>query len=162
MPAGVDVDVSDVAVISALNTPGGAVFKWRDDTVSNILRVAIGTSPVNNPANAVHRGGAPTGGIAYKAAWASDRVGSNGHTVRGTVFNGSDHADIVEFGRGPSFKFQRFSWTRWGGEIGSVGRTGEAVGTHGRGTGPRAGRHILRNAVNFVMPSATGGTYTPL
>ena len=139
MAEGVEVDIDDRAIITALNAPGRPVFRWRDEQARAITNRAINTSPVNSPLNAMHRGGAVG---TYKASWGFDRVGSNGHVVRATIFNSADHADIVEFGRRGSSGYERFSWTRWGGEIRGVPH----------GTSGRPGKHILRNATNSVAP----------
>lgn len=158
MAEDVDVHIDDRLIISALNTPGGGVFEWRDNTARKIIDVAIAASPINNPLNAVHRGGVVG---TFKASWGFDRRGSNGHRVQATIYNGADHAEFVEFGRSPSSEYQRFSWTVWGGEIRSVGGRGTR-GRVGDGTAGRDGKHVLRNATNAVMPGETGGTYTPL
>jgi hypothetical protein len=157
MASDVRVEVDDIAIISALNTPGGGVYEWRDGVGHDIAMRAMITSPINNPLNAVHREGVVG---TYKKSWAWGRQGSNGHRVRAIVFNSADHAEFVEFGRSASNKYQRFSWSRWNGDIRSVG--GVVEGRPRLGTRSRDGKHILRNACNSVMPGATGGTYTPL
>jgi len=139
MAADVEVHISDRAIISALNTPGGAVSNWRDDIGDRVTTKAIVTSPVNDPMNAHHRGGEVG---QFKRSWGWDRVGSNGHRVRATIYNGAPHAEYVEEGRKPSFKQQRFSWTGWRGESRTVPST--------RG---RQGKHILRDALLAVMGS---------
>lgn len=146
----VRVNITDRSVISACNTPGGVVFEWRDDVAEKITRAAIIASPVNDPLNAVHRGGEVG---EYQRSWGFDRVGSNQHRVRATIYNGADHADIVEFGRRASFKSQVFSWGEFNppGDIRRVGFTRS-----------RPGNHILRDATNRVMVTATGGAYSPL
>jgi hypothetical protein len=151
MASDVEVDITDIAIISALNTPGGAIHGWRNETAIAITAQAIATAPVNDPLNATHRGGVVG---TYKRSFGWDSVGSNGHRVRATIFNGAGHADIVEFGRRESGGYERFAWRGWV-PPGSIDATT-------RGTSARPGRHILRNAVNGVMPSATGGAYAPL
>jgi Bacteriophage HK97-gp10, putative tail-component len=145
----VDVDIDDALIIRALNVPGGDVFEWRDDVAERIIAFARGASPVNDPLNAMHRGGAV--GI-YAASWSWSRVGSNRHRVRATVRNDADHAQLVEYGRGPSTGRETFSWTEWGGAIRTLRR-----GTRGWG-----GKHVLRNAANAVLPAASGGTVGPI
>lgn len=151
----VEVRITDRTVISALNTPGGAVYEWRDETMRAIADRAWMRSPVNSPLNARHRGGV-TG--EYKRGWRVSRGGSNGHRVRLTVSNISDHAIYVEEGRSPSTKFQAFSWSRWGGETRWVGRPtranfrrGGRLPRGGGGTAGRPGKHVLRNATNLVL-----------
>lgn len=151
MAGGVDVHITDRAIITALNTPGGAVFDWRDDTAEKVGLRAIALSPINNPLDATHRGGLVG---TYKASWGWDRVGSNGHEVRATIYNAAAHADIVEFGRNSSNGPEVFGWTQHV-------PPGE-VDVHLHGTRGRLGRHVLLNAVNGVMPEATGGTFVPL
>jgi hypothetical protein len=147
MARGVTVDISNALIITALNVPGQPVHNWSERVERRIRTRATSSSPVNNPLNAEHRGGVVG---TYKASWRGDRIGTNGHKVRCTVINVSDHAAVVEYGRSGSKKYQRFSWTRWGGDI----RVAE---TRGRG-----GQHILRDATNAVMPGMTNGRYTPL
>lgn len=147
MPEDVRVEITDATVISALNTPGGLVFQWRNDTERAVLERCYATSPVNDVANAAHRGGMVG---EFKASWVTRRRGGR-HRVGFEIENFSDHAIYVEEGRGPSSKRQTFSWTEWGGDTRTVS-----------GTRGREGQHILRNAVNRVLSSATGGAYTPL
>jgi hypothetical protein len=155
MPDGVRVHVTNQTVISALNTPGGAVYEWRDKVMHDIQDRAVLRSPVNNPANARHRGGVVG---TYRRGWRTSRAGSNGHRVRLTVSNVADHATFVEFGRSASSKFQVFSWTRWGGRIGWVGAdtaaNQERAGHYDRmggATAARPGKHVLKNATNYVL-----------
>jgi hypothetical protein len=145
---------SDVQV-HACNTPGGAVFEWRDDVGDRATNVAIGFSPVGLVADAGSRGGVVG---TFKASWGWDRVGSNGHTVRATIYNGSDHAEFVEFGRGPSGKRQVFTWSVFGGDWVTAG----PGNTDMRMTGGFEGQHVLQRAINAVLGEATGGAYTPI
>ncbi len=145
----VQVDVSDRAVISALNTPGGAVHEWRDDTAEKVTFAAIRRSPVGNPLDALHSGGNVG---TYKRSWGFDRVGSNQHRLQFTVFNGAEHADIVEFGRRATSKDQYFAW--------SMATPPGAARWYTR-TGSRQGQHVLRDATNRVMSQAVSG-YVPL
>jgi hypothetical protein len=140
MASDVQVTVTDRTVIQALNTPGGLVFDWRDEVAAETIRIAEAMSPVNNVLNARHRAGW-TG--EYKQSWGFDRMGSNGHTVRATIYNGANHADIVEYGRSASSRPETFSWT---------GHSPPgSVSMHRRGTGSRVGKHILANSVNMAM-----------
>jgi hypothetical protein len=118
MAEGVKVRVSDAAIIDILNTPGGAVFRWRDEIGKDIRNTAIRKSPENDPLNAVHRG-EEVG--SYKLGWRFNRIGSQGHTVRANVFNIEPHAVYVEYGRSGSTKMQIFSWTEWEGGIYRIG-----------------------------------------
>lgn len=147
--ADVDVDINDALIISALNSPGGSVARWRDEVAERIIGIARNSSPVNDVLNAVHRGGIVG---TYKASWQWDRRGSNRHRVRATVINTADHAQQVEYGRGPTEGRETFSWTGWGGAIRSV-----KFGTRGW-----EGKHVLRDATNAVVPAATGGTVGPI
>lgn len=142
--ADVDVTCTDALIISALNTPGGAVHEWRDDVMERIVAHARATSPVNHPMNAAHRGGLVG---TYAAGWHTSRAGSNGHRVRATITNDSDHAVFVEYGRQPSHGYERFSWVVAGGMV-----------TARHGTRGYPAKHILRDAANAVLPGATGGT----
>jgi len=144
--ASASVNIDSTAIIAELNTPGGAVFVWRDEAAQAIVEKAEATSPVNKKGNATHRGGL-TG--TYKRGWQWDGRGSNGNTVRATIWNTAPHAPIVEFGRGPAnFTRQTFAWTKWRGI-----RTTYF-------TRARRGKHILQKAVNAVG-SATGD-WSPL
>lgn len=150
----VRVNVTDAAIISALNTPGGAVYEWRDDTMLKIANRAYDTSPVNNPLNAQHRGGEVG---TYKLGWRTRRTG-NQHRVGMVISNDSDHAVYVEFGRSASGKYQAFTWAK----ASPPGSFVEVGGDLGGGTAGRPGRNILRNATNYVMRRATGGAYADL
>jgi len=167
------VHISDRAIISALNTPGGAVFRWRDEIGQEIKRVAISLSPVNDELNAQHRGGVVG---TYKKGWGWDRRGSRGHHVIARVTNSAAHAQYVEYGRSASRKMQIFSWTEWGGEIKRVGGPTPRLPRRGRkmtdkqrttnrrlsklpervgsGTGARAGQYVLTRAVAAALGSA--------
>lgn len=149
--ADVDVDIPVKAVIKALNTPGGAMYEWRDQRGFQILDICELSSPVNDPLNAAHRHYV-TG--TYKFGWHGDRVGSGGHWVVARIWNEAPHAIYVEEGRSASQLIQRFSWTVWLGRIMTIG------GHLGGGTAARRGRHILRDAVAEV--GAETGDWGPL
>jgi len=141
MASDVRVTVDDFAIIQALNTPGGGVFEWRDDIADEIVRDAREHSPINNPLNAVHRGG---GVGEYKSSWFWTPWGSNQHLVRAYIFNESDHAQLVEWGRRSTKGRgrERFSWAK-------AQPPGRIIVT--RGTRGYAGRGILKNAVNRAL-----------
>lgn len=141
--------VNEIKVIKALNTPGGAAFEWRDETALKVFERCVLDSPVNDPLNAVHRGGVVGG---YKAGWRFDRIGSNGSQLRATVYNTSDHAYYVEHGRGQSSGREVFSWTQTGGQIIEVLR----------GTGGYPAKNVLRDSANRVLTEQTDGAYIPL
>lgn len=146
MASDVEVDITDIAIISALNTPGGAVFKWRDDVAASTIRIATAMSPINNVLDAKHRGGVVG---TYIKGWGSDRIGSNGHRVRATIYNSAGHADIVEFGRRRSTGYERFAWT---------GHTPPgSTSVHERGTSARPGKHILAKAAQAAVAAAVNG-----
>jgi hypothetical protein len=144
MATDVTVEIDDRAIITALNTPGGGVYRWRDMIGREVADTAMVTSPVNDVQNARHRESVV--GI-FKASWGWDSVGSNGHRVRATIYNAADYAVYVEEGRSASLRAQRFSWTGFGGDIRTVFKTR-----------PRAGKHILRKALVAVMGSQGLGT----
>jgi hypothetical protein len=146
MATDVRVKVTDATIISALNTPGGAVHVWRNETERDLLELCYRTSPVNNPANAMHRGGLV--GV-YKASWVTRRRG-NQHRVGFAIENVSDHAIFVEEGRSASSGTEAFS---------TEDRARTIVVP---GSAARPGRHILRDATNRILMRATGGAYTPL
>jgi len=179
MASGVKVRIDDKAIISALNTPGGGVYEWRDQIGQEVRSNAEGMAPINDPMNAEHRGGEVG---TYKASFDFDRRGSSGHHVVARVLNTADHAIYVERGRSASWKMQIFSWTEWDGAIQRVGGPGKLpdmiqisrrrfrplsrgeraynarigkmpkrVGDH---TNARAGQHILARALIGAMGSA--------
>jgi hypothetical protein len=157
--SGVRVNINDATVISALNTPGGEVYEWRNKVEAKLLFEVFEDSPVNDVANALHRK-APVG--EFQRSWVTRRQG-NGHRLGFQIENFADHAIYVEEGRSASTKPQRFSWAAWGGEIGWVGSPlPKGAVSWGRGTSARLGYHILRDATNRVLAAATGGAYTPL
>lgn len=139
--------VTPQSVFRALNTPGGPVYEWRDDTAGQIVLAAEATAPINDVLNALHRGGLVG---EFKRSFTWDAVGSNQVYLRATVYNYADHALYAEEGRGPSSKQQTFSWAGWGGATRTTGST--------RG---RDGSHTLRNATNAVLAQAPG-VFTPL
>jgi hypothetical protein len=167
----VNVQISDRAIITALNTPGGDVYKWRDEVTKEVIANARINAPVNDPMNAMHRGG--TVGV-YKASFDWDRRGSSGHHTIGRVTNSADHAIYVELGRSGSSKMQIFSWTEWGGAIQRIGgpskvsnsrrplsrgelafneRIGKLPKRVGSRTHDRAGQHILAKALAAALGS---------
>ena len=154
MPVDVQVHITDATVISALNTPGGDVYTWRNDTESDLLAACVLDSPIGDVLNTLHDSTRPPIGD-YAASWVTRRQG-NGHRVGFQIENFSDHAIYVEEGRGASRKQQTFSWAVLGGQIITVG------GRFGGGTAARDGEHILRDATNRVLARATGGSYAPL
>ena len=183
MPSGVRVRISDRAIISALNEPGGGVYKWRDEIGKDVKARAEGMAPENDPMNAEHRGGEV--GL-YKASFNWDRLGSAGHRVIARVENTAPHAVFVELGLSGSRKMQIFSWTEYGGATVRIGgpselttdEKGNKVGTRrklSRGelafnkrigklpkriasaTHGREGKHILRRALVGSMGSAGFG-----
>jgi hypothetical protein len=145
MAGGVKVTINDHAIISALNTPGGAIHEWRDEVGSQIKALAQARSPINNPMNAEHRGGEVG---TYKAGWDWDRRGSSGHHVVARVTNSADHAIYVEYGRSGSRKLQIFSWTEWGGGINRVGGP-TPVATKDDGTHWRHNRPLSKGELAF-------------
>ena len=135
MAGGVKVHITDAQIIRALNTRGGAVFTWSERRADQVRDWARDNSPVNDPLNAAHRGGAV--GI-FQASWATLHQ-VHGHHVTFAVLNAADHAPYVEFGRGESFKRQSFSWTE---------TQGRRITVHH--TKARPGQHVLREAVNAI------------
>jgi hypothetical protein len=140
MAGGVNVRISDRAIISALNTPGGAIHEWRDQICMEVRATAQATAPINNPENAQHRGGVVG---EYKKGFDWDRRGSSGHHVVGRVTNSQPYAIYVELGRSASAKMQIFSWTAWGGKIKRIGGP-KPVRTREEHT-PGDTRHIYYN-----------------
>lgn len=144
------IEITDASVILALNTPGGPAREWLDRVIEEIRVLAIANSPVNNPLNAVHRGGKVG---TYKGSWKTSKAGSNAHVVKGTVLNTAEHAYYVEYGRGPATNTrQRFSWTGFK----PPGRIGVVKNTEGF-----VGLHVLKYATNDTLEANTD-FYFPL
>jgi len=132
MASGVEVTITNSAIISALNTPGGAVYRWRDKVMDEIIDECFALSPINKVTNAEHRGG--------------DRV-------RALIENVADHAAYVEFGRPKTFGKEVFSWDKH--------KPPGSIAVHGSGTKYRVGEHLLRAVTNSTLAANTNG-YTPL
>jgi hypothetical protein len=105
-------------------TGGGAAY--RDALLGRALEIAVAASPVNDPANAVHRDGVVG---TFKMSWVIDRSGG-GQDSEGELINTAPHAVFVEEGRSASRKKQGFSWTEWGGQIRRVKHTHARRGYH--------------------------------
>jgi len=165
----VNVYVSDKAIITVLNTPGGDVFRFRNNIGEDIAQEARRLSPVNNPLNAMHRGGKVG---EFKRSWFWTPQGSNQHQVRAVIYNESDHAVYVEEGRRSSRASQTFSWTHFTATGAISGRVSQknlkARSPRVKGSGPpkgggairtvqftgaRRGKHVLKNATNRVLVS---------
>lgn len=147
--ARVTVNISSASIAKALNTPGGPVWEWRDDTAEQIVRVAKATSPVNSPSNAAHRGGV-VGGFRRGFDW--EKYG-NQHVVGARIYNDALHAFFAELGRRDSYNVQKFSTRTWGAKPHVIKPQPGEISTRGW-----EGNHTLRDAVNAVMPLATGGS----
>jgi hypothetical protein len=151
------------------NRPGGTggVGKFRDEFCATVKMIGIADSPVNNKLNAKHRGGVVG---TYKRSWKVSRPASPLYIAAGRIENTAHHASIVEFGRSASFKYQRFSWTRWKGRIRWVGTTKKGkVSPWGKKTKSRDGQHIMWNATQdawraramIAAVARSSGPYVP-
>lgn len=172
----VKVQVTNRAIITALNTPGGDIYRWRDEIGREIEANAIGLSMENDPLNATHRG--EVVGL-YKAGWSWDRRGSQGHHVIARVTNREYYAYYIEWGRSASSKMQIFSWTEYDGGLVRVGGPGKPTAWQmenwkgkgfrrfverapwetlpkyiGKQTGERPGQHVLGRAVVAALGGA--------
>jgi len=150
------VDVDDLKVWRQCNRPGGTggVGAYRDAWLSQAKTVAVASSPVNDPLNAVHRGGVVG---TYKASWRVSHDAAPVWVAAGRLSNTADHAIIVEKGRSESRKPQLFSWTKWGGKIKWVGidpsKARYAAGFPVSGkmsTKARAGSHVAEFSVEYA------------
>jgi hypothetical protein len=162
MAAVVRTEFSTALIIKALNTPGGSggVAREMDRIRRSTIALARLSAPVNNPDDAMHRGGV-TG--TYKAAFKSDRKGTNGHYVRRAVFNDADHAIIVEQGRRSTRKdlsllhyLRLRSWIRRTGGVPRGWERYSSVHTGGvivtsPGTRGRDGQHTLERAFDEAI-----------
>lgn len=145
-------------VYHQMNREGGTggAAAYRDALLSDAKLYAVMWSPVNDPLNAKHRGGAVG---TYKASWKAQRDRAPMHLSRGRLRNTANHAIFVELGRSASKKPQRFSWTKWKGQIRWVGISKGAylLGTKVsgyKGTRSRPGRHIAERAVTASLRSS--------
>lgn len=116
--------VTHRTIVTAINTPGGITYEWRDERAKGIINRAKATSPRNKVANAKHRGGI-TG--TYRKMWRWERGRGSDVVLRAIIRNRAAHAVFVEVGRSMSFKYQRFSWTRWDGQIRYIGKPPSAI-----------------------------------
>jgi hypothetical protein len=138
------VRINTATVRAGLANPTAPLWRARDAWMFDSFGAAFATAPVNDPLNAVHRGGVVG---TYQASFRARRLsnlGSEGFKLS----NVSDHAAVVEFGRRPSTKPQTFSWTRTGGQIRRYKRTSG-----------RDGEHIMADAVQYGL--AVNGVIIP-
>ena len=143
-------NITTASIFAAIGTPGGVAYEWRNKTAEDIIRLAIIHAPVNAPGNAAHRGGVV--GL-FKASFDWSKYG-NQHILGARLYNSADHAWFAEKGRGPSKRLNSF--------MVPGAKKPLVIGMHGERTQGWAGNHTLRNAINTVMPVATGGSFTPL
>lgn len=123
--------------------PGGVLWNEVEKWLIETDYIAKATAPVNDPLNAMHRGGVV--GI-YKAGFRSRHTRTR--TSIGFVYrNVANHAIFVEKGRRASARPQVFSWTRKGGKIRRY-----------QFTGRRDGEWVITSAVNVAL----AGVATPL
>lgn len=101
------VYINDAALIASVQRGSAGVWRWRNKVLRSMEFQAKKIAPVNNPLNAVHRGGVVG---TYKASFDKDKRGSNGYVLRGRLWNYSPHAQYVEYGRSGSSARQVFSW----------------------------------------------------
>jgi hypothetical protein len=135
--------VSMRTVANAMNGMGGPVWRWREAAMQLSMLNAIATAPINNPLNAMHRGGKVG---EYKRSFSSSRIGSNQYQLRFTIKNSAAHAGVVEEGRKASNRNQVFSWTR-NSPPGSV-----RLFKHTRS---RPGKYIIQRAVRAAVAATT-------
>jgi hypothetical protein len=117
-------------------TPDTPLWIARDRWMYTTDLAAKAAAPVNNPLNALHRGGVVG---TYAASFHARRTTSP--TSIGFVYgNRANHASVVEWGRSASNRRQRFSWTRYPGVIASYSRTRA-----------RDGDHVIADAVTYAL-----------
>ena len=148
MARDVRVHIDKAALVTALTAPGGIVNNWSEVTGRKIVSQATRTSPVNNPLNALHRGGVVG---TYKASWGFDMSGTNQYRTRVKVYNTADHAHWVEHGRDRSHGYEVFTWQHAYHLDAIHGGATSTPGGHrwSRGTARAGGKAITRCA----MPS---------
>lgn len=136
----ISTNINRTTVAFALNNPAnGPVWRYRELSMHAALTACIAGAPVNDPLNAVHRGGVVG---TYKASMRSDRIGSNQYQLRFNITNSAGHAGVVENGRAGSSKDQFFSW---------AGGVNPGKPEWHRRTGAREGTHHIEETVRRVM-----------
>jgi len=100
------VFISDTLVIRATHPPAstGGVGRWTVKVTKAAVKAAKAAAIVGDPDN--KRPGHTPG--CYKAGFAQNSRGSNGHQFHSMVWNGCPHAYFVEYGRKPSFGYEAF------------------------------------------------------
>lgn len=146
MAQGVRVHISNAQLKAATVGSTGVLTDWAHGVADDFIAQFHRRVEDNLESNAMHRGGVVGG---YRAGIGAD-VNQNqyGLQIRGT--NSAAHAAYAEFGRGPSQKWQYFSWSKKGGR-----------GAWYSSTRGRDGQHAMRSAMNATMPRYVDG-YTPL
>lgn len=125
--------ISETLVIRALNTPGGSggVARFADRVARRMVAQAISIAPMGEVGDAGSRDGLV--GV-YKASFHWKKVrGGNAHHVRRDIYNSAGHARFVEFGRGRSWGYEKFT---------SHGQWRRTI----RGTAGWPGQHVLGRA----------------
>lgn len=153
MADGVKTTFTDKTVISALNTPGGAVHDWREEVLADLREEFAMVAPEGVDDNRSHdRGSAGN----YMASQNYDRRGSSGHHVVARMWNSAFYAEAVEFGRRSTRgeeSWERFGWRKH--------KPSGAIRWHPSGTSGYEGFHTQRDVTNAVMPRHMDG-YAPL
>lgn len=124
-------------------TPDTVLWRARDGWMHDTMLASHAAAPINNPLNAVHRGGIVG---TYAASFHSHRTVS-ARAIGFVAGNRSEHASVVEWGRSGSSRPQRFSSVRSRGVI-----------EWHNATRARAGQYVMTDAVNYAMR----GVATPL
>jgi hypothetical protein len=132
-----------VVVRNQLNGIGGPVREFREECLAGLKVTLPANAPVNNPQNAVHRGGKVG---TYAKSFKFDRLGSNQFGLQFRVYNTAPHAKYVEMKRRKaSRRMQKFSWTGWGGEIRDNQTTKARLGSkHVYGVGDYTSKATLK------------------
>jgi hypothetical protein len=87
----------------------GGVAAYRDALAGEILQQGRAWSPVNDPLNALHRGGVVG---TYKKSWKAATAVA-GWSATAQAGNTARHTVYLEFGRKESKKPQKFSWKKF-------------------------------------------------
>lgn len=107
--------VSDPLIIKALNTrQTGSIARWADRAAGKMKRYGETIAPVGDILDAGSRNYVVG---TYRASFGV-RTGDRGnqHQVIRYVYNDAAHAEFVEYGRRPSFGFEKYTWSARGGK----------------------------------------------
>lgn len=124
--------------------PGTPVYNWREDAMRFSLNTAKSIAPVNNPLDAVHRGGKVG---TYRRGLQTRRTGNQ--YGRGWLLSATAaHSIFVEDGRRSSNKAQYFSSSR-------KTPPGPGVPSWKYSTRARLGQKVIQRSIDATLRAKT-------